>query len=248
MEMILRYSRTAQPTWRRCLAGLFFLLAVPLAAQTVIPLIDENVVGGPHKKATGRIEYVNNSLQTLAVTLDTQSFTVSDKGVLTYRPLDPNIHLKLSSTSFRIPPKQKYLVFYEASADEVPAWFAVYATFAGFKERTAEGMQIHVLLPHTIYLLPKGNARKDELVVRQAQYDSAAKVVHVAVENLGAVFTRVTGVEVSRGQDRATNNGFPVFPHSARQVDIAWSAKDAPRKTTLHFQDFQLEQAITTSP
>src|SRR5215470_585304 len=124
--------------WRRALqAGCLFALwcGVPLLAQTVSPLIDENVVKGPGSKAKGKIEYVNDSLQVLAVTLDTQSFTVSDTGEMQYRPLDAGIHVKFSATSFRIQPKQSYLVFYEAKADEVPSWFVVYATFAGYKER-----------------------------------------------------------------------------------------------------------------
>src|SRR5215472_17930028 len=85
-----------------------FLCGTFALAQTVSPLIDENVVKGPGKKAKGKIEYINDSLQPLTVTLDTQSFTVSETGEMLYRPLDPGIHVKFSATSFRIPPKQNY--------------------------------------------------------------------------------------------------------------------------------------------
>ena len=106
------------------------------------PLIDENIVQGK-KTAKGEIEYVNDTLETLTVTLDTQSFTVSDTGTMSYRPLDSNIHVKfLPASSFHILPKQSYLVFYEASADAIPAWLVVvYATFAGYKETTAERVE-----------------------------------------------------------------------------------------------------------
>lgn len=232
--------------WRQCLQAACFLLlsATTLLAQTVSPVIDENVVQGPGKKAKGKIEYVNNSLQPLTVTLDTQSFTVSDTGELSYRPLDNHIHVKFSATSFRIPPKQNYLVFYEASADAVPSWFVVYATFAGFKERTAEGLNIHLLLPHTIYILPKDQVKKDELVIKAAEFDPGSRIVRVRVENTGSAFCRVLEADVTAGQDKTTNNGFPIFPHSERQVEIPWPAKGDPSKLTLQFQHFQLQQQI----
>jgi hypothetical protein len=219
-------------------------MAMPLLAQTVRPVIDENIVQGPGKKAKGKIEYVNDTLQPLAVTLDTQSFSVSDTGQMSYRPLESNIHVKFSTTSFRIPPRQSYLVFYEASADAVPSWFVVYATFAGYKERTAEGLKIQLLLPHTIYLLPKQEVKKDELVIRAAEYDPGSQIVRVRVENTGPTFCRVLEADVTSGQNKAANNGFPVFPHSQRQVEIPWSAKDGPARVTLHLQRFQLQQQI----
>ena len=220
------------------------LFAAPLLGQTVRPVIDENVVQGPGKKAKGKIEYVNDSLQTLTVTLDTQSFTVSDKGEMSYRPLDSNIHVRFSATSFRIPPKQSYLVFYETSADAVPSWFVVYATFAGYKERTAEGLQIHLLLPHTIYLLPKDQVKKDELVIKAAEFDRGSRIVRISVENTGPVFCRVLEADVTAGQNKATSNGFPIFPHSQRQMEIPWQAKGDPAKLTLLFQHFQLQHQI----
>src|SRR5258708_26740919 len=105
-----------------CLCALI-LAAMQMAAQTVRPVVDENIVKGPGKKASGRIEYVNDSLQTLNVALDSRSFTVSDTGELSYQPLDARIHVKFSSMSFRIPPKQSYFVFYESWADALPSWF-----------------------------------------------------------------------------------------------------------------------------
>ena len=218
-------------------------------AQTVSPLIDENVVKGPGKKAKGKIEYVNDSLQPLTVTLDTQSFTVFETGEMLYRPLDPGIHVKFSATSFRIPPKQNYFVFYEASADTVPAWFVVYATFAGYQERTEEGLKIQLLLPHTVYLLPKGDVQKSDLVIKVAEFRPTEQKVLVRVENNGPTFGRILEADVSSsvGRGKVTNNGFPVFPHSQRQVEIPWDSADVPKKLTLHLGRFSLEQPIRTA-
>jgi hypothetical protein len=231
--------------WRHFLQAAFFLLpGLPLFAQTVRPIIDENIVKGPGKKAKGKIEYINDSLETLTVTLATQSFTVSDKGDMLYRPLDAGIHVKFSATSFRIPPKQNYLVFYEAYADAVPAWMVVYATFAGYRQKTEEGLSIQLLLPHTIYLLPKDQVKKGELVIRAASYDPGSKIVTVRVENTGPTFCRVLTADVTSAKDKADSNGFPLFPHSQRQVEIPWAGKDQPGKLTLLLQHFRLEQPI----
>jgi hypothetical protein len=245
MFNLVRLSRSGQRAWRFLLQAVcLFLSAGPLGAQTVRPLIDENVVQEKDKKAKGKIEYVNDTLEPLTVTLDTQSFTVSDTGQMSYRPLDSNIHVKFSSSSFRILPKQSYLVFYEATADALPAWFVVYATFAGYKETTAEGLKIHLLLPHTIYLLPKQEVKKEELAVKTAKYDPGAKVVKVRVENTGPEFCRVLETDVTSLQDKSTNNGFPVFPHSEREVEIPWPGRAGPTKLILQLDRFHLEQPI----
>src|SRR5271165_5705324 len=114
------------------------------SAQTVRPLIDENVVKGPGRLAKGKIEYFNDSLQPLNVVLEAKGFSVSVTGEISYRPLDRGVQLKMSTMSFRLPPQQSYTVYYEASAENIPAWFVVYASFSGFSERTAQGMRIQI--------------------------------------------------------------------------------------------------------
>ena len=240
---VRRMRRVLRAGW------LFALLCGSSAlAQTVSPLIDENVVNGPGKKAKGKIEYINDSLQPLAVTLDTRSFTVSETGEMLYRPLDPGIHVKFSATSFRIPPKQNYLVFYEAAADAVPAWFVVYATFAGYQQRTEEGLKIQLMLPHTVYLLSKGDVQKSDLVIKVAEFRPTQQKVLVRVENNGPAFGRVLEADVSSsGRSKVTNNGFPIFPHSQRQVEIPWNSADLPKKLTLYLGRFSLEQPVRTA-
>src|SRR5246127_969157 len=134
------------------LAGLICILGfhVALQSQTVRPVINE--LGNPAK---GHVEYVNDGLTPLNVVLEAKSFTVSETGEISYRPLDPDIHLKLSTTSFRIQPQQTYYVFYEASSTKNPQWFVIYAAFSGFSFRTAQGMNVRLELPHTVYLLPQ---------------------------------------------------------------------------------------------
>jgi hypothetical protein len=241
----VRFAQRARrfSLWACC----FFMLAVvPSIAQTVRPVVDENVVKGPGKKASGRIEYVNDSLQSLNVVLDTKSFTVSDTGDLSYQPLDGSIHVRFSATSFQIPPKQNYYVFYEAWADALPSWFVVYATFSGFAEKTREGLKLNLLLPHTIYLLPQQGVKKDELVVKMAEYRPEDKKITVRVENTGPSFGRVLAEAIS-GKRKSESFGFPVFPHRERQIEIPWEASDDPaRQLVLRLEHFQLEHAVGT--
>ncbi len=228
-------------------AASLFLFWVPLSAQTVRPLIDENSVKAPGDKATGKIEYVNDSLDSLTVMMDIKSYTVSDLGALSYRPLDGDIHVKLSAMSFRIPPKQSYLVFYEASADRLPSWFVVYATFSGFKARTQDGFKIQIELPHTVYLLPKQQVQKNDLTVKLAEYHPDTRKIVVRVENTGPEFGRVLEADATSGRAKTTQGGFPVFPHSQRQVEISWDSSDQPAKLQLRLERFNLEQSIRTA-
>jgi hypothetical protein len=242
------FPRFGRRPWELLLgAASLFLFWAPLSAQTVRPLIDENPVKAPGDKATGRIEYVNDSLDSLTVMMDIKSYTVSDLGALSYRPLDGDIHVKLSAMSFRIPPKQSYLVFYEASADKLPSWFVAYATFSGFKARTQDGFKIQIELPHTVYLLPKQQLQKTDLTVKLAEYHPDTKKIVVRVENTGPEFGRVLEADATSSRAKTTQGGFPVFPHSERQVEIPWDSNDQPAKLQLRLERFKLEQSIRTA-
>jgi len=205
-----------------CLAGF---------GQTVRPVINE--LGDPGK---GRVEYVNDGLTPLNVVLEAKSFAVSETGEVTYRPLDPDIHLKLSTTSFRIQPQQTYYVFYEATAPKSPNWFVIYASFSGFNFRTAQGMNVRLQLPHTVYLLPKTSVERADLVV-------------VEVENQGDNFGRV--LETNLIYDRKKKQeapGFPVFPHSKRRMEIPLNDKaegeNVPVEVSLQLDKFKLEEKL----
>src|SRR5438477_6059766 len=183
----------------RFLAGPLFLLALATGAvtQTVRPLINE--LSNPAK---GRVEYVNDSLTPLNVVLEAKSFSVSETGEISYRPLEANIHLKLSTTSFRIQPQQTYYVFYEASTEPSPAWFVIYANFSGFPFRTAQGMNVRLQLPHTVYLLPKQQAEKADVRVVRAELDTTDNKVLLEVENTGDNFGRVLQTQLANGKKK----------------------------------------------
>jgi hypothetical protein len=98
-------------------AILLLWLWIPvIQAQTVRPVIVEYRGSGQN-----RFELVNNSDRPLSVTIEPKSFTIDEEGNPQFVPLDPSIHLKLSGMSFRIPPQQSRFVFYQVSADKLPA-------------------------------------------------------------------------------------------------------------------------------
>lgn len=218
-------------------------LSACAAGQTVRPVINE--LGNPAK---GRVEYVNDSLTPLNVVLEAKSFTVSQNGELSYRPLDPDIHLKLSATSFRIQPQQTYYVFYEASAPPSPKWFVIYASFSGFPFRTAQGMNVRLQLPHTVYLLPRQRVEKADVRVVRAEIDEHNNKVLLEVENTGDNFGRVLQTQLANGKKKQEAPGFPIFPHSNRILEVPLDAKAggdiAPTEVSFQFDNFKIEEKL----
>jgi hypothetical protein len=225
-------------TWI-CLVLGWLAVSADAAAQTVRPVIDE--MGNPGK---GRIEYVNDSLTPLNVVLQAKSFSVDEQGQISYRPLDDGIHLKLSTTSFRIQPQQTYYVFYEANANAAPSWFVIYALFSGFPFRTREGMSVQLQLPHTVYLLPKQGLEKSDVHISRLNFEPANKQVVVEVENTGNNFGRVLQTQLSYSHKKEEAPGFPIFPHSRRILQLPVESEEGPQQLVLRFQDFKVEQQV----
>ena len=236
------FLRTAR---RLAASAVWLILAgTSVSAQTVRPVIDE-LVGTTVK---GRIEYVNDGLTPLNVVLEPKSFTVSETGEVTYRPLDATVHLKLSASSFRIQPQQTYYVFYEASAPQVPDWFVIYASFTGFAFRTAQGMNVRLQLPHTVYMLPKQSVEKSELHIVRAELDAAQNKVTVEVENTGNNFGRILQTQLVYSKKKQDAQGFPIFPHSKRILEVPLEQKaegeNVPVEVSVNLEKFKLEEKL----
>jgi hypothetical protein len=59
----------------------------PVFAQTIQPLIVEY-----NGKAGGKFQVTNNTLESMAIVLESKSFSLDDKGWATYRKLGDGIH------------------------------------------------------------------------------------------------------------------------------------------------------------
>jgi hypothetical protein len=196
-------------------------------------------------EASGTFQLVNNSFLPVNVVLEPHSFDVSENGEITYRPLDPGIHVKFATTSFRIQPKQSYLVAYKAKADALPAWFVVYATMSGFPQRTSSGLAVAVQLPHTIYILPKKDAAKQEVKVMQAAFDGNSKVVSLELHSESQNFGRVLETEIIAGKKKVSAPGFPLYPGKNRKLQVAWKEDGVPDRVVFHLSGFNIEATIS---
>ncbi len=221
-------------------------LARPLGAQTVRPAVVEFP-----GQARGKFELVNETLFPMTVVLEPRGFRVEPSGDLIEEPLDTTrVQVKISAMSFRIPPREAYTIFYEATATSFPAWFLISSTLTG--ARTQAGLNVRIELPHVVYMLQSQPLRKAEVAVRAFEFDSSTKRVRVELENTGASLGRVLSSEVSTAGGKPVPGGaFPLFPHSRRAVEIPWSDSGTPEKVVLRFANFTLEErrpTIDSSP
>jgi hypothetical protein len=222
-------------------AILFVLSFLPFChAQTIRPVISEYTA----KVAKGSIELVNPGLTPLTVIIEPKSFSVSEKGEITYRPLDKGIQLKLSTMSFRIPPQQSYFIFYEARADVLPAWFVIYASIGGFQKNTA-GMNIRLDLPHTVYILPKHSVDKQDIIINSLGPTPDKTHLSFSVTNTGPWFGRALSTELIGKSGATPSSGFPIFPHSTRIIEIACKGSEPKTELRLHLKNFKIEQPLS---
>ena len=228
--------------WHRMALCIFFL-APALAAQTISPVIVEY-----REKAAGRFLIHNDTDFPLTVVLEPHSFTVDSEGKPTFHQLSPEIHLELSTMSFRVGPKQDYFVFYKASADKLPNWFCVYANVTG--PHTQEGVQVRLELPHTVYLLGKKPGQADDIAWIQAvsTSDSPNPKIQAAVENHGTDVTRVREVEVTSATGKQIYDGFPLFPGQHREINLEWEQPGVPQHIRLTFEHFKSESDLHAAP
>jgi len=204
-------------------------------AQTVRPVIIEY-----KGSAKGKLELVNNSFQPTNVVIEPRSFTIKEDGDGIYGPLAKDIHLKLSSMSLRIPPKQSRYVFYEAKADALPAWFVIYSVFAGPVHQS--GLNIQLDLPHTVYLLQKEPLERPDVNVESLSYQPDKHRVVIVVANKSAKLGRALEWQVTSKGTKAGGSGFPLLPQSRRQLEVAWNAPDPPATFSIHFEHFSFKE------
>ena len=166
------------------------LLGSCALAQTVQPVISEY-----QAKADGKFALTNGTLTPMVVVLESKSFSITPDGQGIFRPLDKAIHVELSAMSARLEPGQTYYVFYKAHADQLPAWFTVYSTFSSVQQHP--GLDVRIMLPHTVYLYQKHPLNKEEINIHPAAWHAAAKTIVCDVENHGTSLVRVEEVRIS---------------------------------------------------
>ena len=210
-----------------------------LVAQTVSPPIAEY-----QERARSSFQLINSTIFPLNAVLEVHGFTVTEQGEVQEAPLDTaKVRVKLSAMSFRIPPRQTYTVFYEATADSTPAWFSIVSAMTGAK--TDNGLNVRILLPHVVYLNQKAPLRKEQVVVRAVEVDSAAGKLRLQLQNLGPNLGRVQQVTAMAGKTTSDPGpGFPLFPHMLRWTEVDWPERVAPERLAVRFTRFTYDTVL----
>jgi hypothetical protein len=226
------------PANRIATAFLFaFVFALFTQAQTIRPVLSEYTA----KVAKGSVELVNPGVVPLTVIMEPKSFTVSETGDISYRPLDKGIQVKLSAMSFQIPPQQSYFLFYEARADSLPAWFVLYANIGGFR-KSDSGMNIRLDLPHTVYILPKQSVGKSEIEIKYLGLSPDNAHLRFSVTNSGPWFGRALESDLRSKGATIQGSGFPIYPHGTRIVEMSCKGNEAGSVFGLRLKNFRLDE------
>jgi hypothetical protein len=229
----------------RMILGAVIGLLLPqtmMRAQAISP-----VIGEYQGKGRGQFQLTNDTLFPLDVVLEPFSFVVDQMGKPTYLPLEPGIHVRLSATSFRLGAKQRYTVYYEASAEVLPAWFTIYATV--MRANVHSDVRVAFQLPHTVYLLPKTTIERQSLEFRRAK--STSRGVLVEVENRSDDYVRVLEVDLFTDSGKKVFPGFPFFPHQRRILKLDSGPGKRPERVVIRFPRFKVEHSVLdtgTSP
>jgi hypothetical protein len=226
--------------------GVLVAGASNLGAQTIRPVLSEHRVKlSEHgAQAEGRVELFNPTMWPVDVVVDARSFTVDDRGELTDSLLDGSIHVQLSAMSLRIPPQQGRFVFYKASADQLPAWFVLYASFRRPANADTRGIVVQVELPHVVYLLPKRGPAASDIYVAESTGRGEGGGLVLDVWNRGDAFGRVLTSELRGGGRTAIGPSFPIFPGRHRLIEIPWTASERPHSVVLKARDFKVNQPL----
>lgn len=124
--------------------------AIAASAQQVGPLIAEGGKG----KAKGEFVVTNNSVVPMFTTVEAHSFVLTPEGKAVFLPLDRNVIVKLAETSAKVGPRQTHTFAYEIQClSDKPCLVAMLPRMVT-GARTSEGLQIGIIIPHSIYLCP----------------------------------------------------------------------------------------------
>ena len=215
----------------------WLLIGSSVLAQTVQPVISEYQV-----KADGKFALTNGTLTPMVVVLEPKSFSITPDGQGVFRPLDRDIHVDLSAMSARLEPGQTYYVFYKAHADQLPAWFTVYSTFSAAQHHA--GLDVRIMLPHTVYLYQKHALNKEEINIPVASWHAATNTIVCDVENHGESLVRVQEVRITGPHGSESSAGFPLLPLGRRHLELNWEEKQPPDTLQFRFEHFTLKVPI----
>lgn len=230
--------------WTRCVAAAALTACAAgwsgSQAQQLTPLIAEY-----KSSASGSFEVTNTSATPNVVLLEGKSFSIALDGTGQFRALDSTIQLELSATSLRLEPHQSAHIFYKVITPTVPAWLCIYASFTPARKTT--GVNVRVMLPHTIYVYQKQALTKGAIRVSGVRFDPMTHQVVCDLTNASDRAGRASLVEVNGDHAQETQGGFPMLPHEERRLTVPWPSRARPHDIALHFENFDLKLPVEPS-
>jgi hypothetical protein len=79
-----------------------------------------------------------------------------------------------------------------------------------------------------------------------ASFDTTTKVVSLELDSESASCARVLATEVHAGKKKIAAEGFPIYPHKHRRLDVPWKEDGVPDLAVFTLRNFKIEAPITT--
>ena len=178
----------------------FFVGGEMAVAQSISPPIAEY----RGTSVSGMFEVKNTTDHSMAVVLETKSFSVNEQGQVDYRPLDSSIKVNMGVNSFVLRAQDSRMIFYKATLTSAPGSFSIIPTMT--KAGPVTGVRVNFILPHMVYVYQKDKFSKSDIKVEVTD-----GVLHI--QNLSNKLGRVEVVQVSKQE----LPGFPLYPGQTRQ-------------------------------
>lgn len=208
---------------------LVFVSAISSMGQTVSPPIAEY-----RGKASGMVELRNDGDSPLAAILEVKGFTVDERGVLLYTPLDPKIVVEFGASSFVIPPHQSHYVFYKTRSELPSYWFAFLSTLTRANSDRHQ-MKVNFILPHVVYVYQKPKLKRADVNVALLQGEDGS--LRLQITNQSPKLARVQSVETHGFENNVVLGGVPIFPEKQRFVQFNAGQHNSKARVEVVFED-----------
>ena len=114
----------------------------------------------------------------MITTVDIRSASFAKDGSVAYRPLDADVTVQIAESSAKIGPRQSHIFYYSVECRNPHACVVVFLPSSTFGRATG-GMQIRVVLPHSVYLCAASahNCRatvRSEAGIAQGRWDTSS--------------------------------------------------------------------------
>jgi hypothetical protein len=135
------------------------LIGATCYGQTLAPLHAEHSTK-PGKTVRGSFQVQNNNLTPEALVIEARDLQLDVKGGH-FGPLPPTTTVTLSQSSARLGPKQILQIDYKVTCQNLPCNVSIANGFS--VGHTADGIEVKLVLPFSVYLAHSKHPRQDAL-------------------------------------------------------------------------------------